>query len=87
MAHFAAPDSLHPIPCTPPQFTRSSSKYWVHPSHLLRVQLLVLRHMPVLVYGARAPEGAGNIASPEALREGARGVSGLISSGVGGWGA
>lgn len=32
---------------------RSTTKYWVAPRHVMRVQLAVLRHLPLLIFGRK----------------------------------
>jgi VTC domain len=64
------------------QFTRSTTKYWVHPSAVLRVKLHLLRHLPLLVYGAVDPTAAADMSSARALRRGATGTTSLVSSGA-----
>jgi SPX domain protein involved in polyphosphate accumulation len=98
-AHFVlsscTPDHLplscpSPAPLPPskhlptPQFTRSTTKYWVHPAHLTRLKLALCRHLPLLVYGARNPVHHGDIATPGALAAAGAAVRGLVSSGEGG---
>ena len=34
---------------------RATTKYWVAPEHVMRVQAYVIRHLPLLVFGR--PEG------------------------------
>lgn len=63
------------------QFTRSTTKYWVHPSNILRLKLALLRQLPLLVYGATDPLFAADISSSAALRSGSQGITSLISSG------
>eukprot|EP00894_Picocystis_sp_ML_P000997 jgi/Pico_ML_1/51514/g2535.t2 len=29
-----------------------TTKYWVHPKHVLRVKLLIIKHLPVLIFGS-----------------------------------
>lgn len=65
----------------PLQFTRATTKYWVHPGHVMRLKLALLRHLPLLVYGAADPVYRGDIASREALLAGSSGVTSLVSSG------
>uniref|UniRef100_A0A7S3UB82 SPX domain-containing protein n=1 Tax=Picocystis salinarum TaxID=88271 RepID=A0A7S3UB82_9CHLO len=36
----------------PDSFERKTTKYWVHPKHVLRVKLLVIKHLPVLIFGS-----------------------------------
>lgn len=91
----AAPSLLLLLSCpliSRPQFTRSTTKYWVHPSNLLRLKLALTKQLPLLVYGADDPVSSGDIAA--AAAEGADGapasqqhkVTSLVSSGVCAWG-
>lgn len=36
----------------PDSFERKTTKYWVHPKHVLRVKLLIIKHLPVLIFGS-----------------------------------
>lgn len=36
----------------PSAFQRTTTKYWVRPSELLRVKILVLKHLPILLFGS-----------------------------------
>lgn len=45
------------------QFTRSTSKYWVHPSNILRLKLALTKQLPLLVYGTDDPVSSGDIAA------------------------
>jgi hypothetical protein len=63
------------------QFTRATTKYWVHPGHVMRLKLALLRHLPLLVYGAADPVYRGDISSRAALLAGSSGVTSLVSSG------
>lgn len=63
------------------QFTRSTTKYWVHPSHTMRLKLALLQHLPLLIYGGADPVHRGDISSRAALRAGSGGVTSLVSSG------
>jgi SPX domain protein involved in polyphosphate accumulation len=72
------------------QFTRSTTKYWVHPSNILRLKLALTKQLPLLVYGADDPVSSGDITAVAA--EGADGaeattanqhkVTSLVSSGM-----
>jgi SPX domain protein involved in polyphosphate accumulation len=63
------------------QFTRSTTKYWVHPEHVTKVKLALLRHLPLLVYGAKDPVYHGDMASEESVQQEGAKVKGLVSSG------
>ncbi len=63
------------------QFVRTTTKYWVHPSNVLRLKLACARHLPVLVYGQASPVATGDT-SPQALRRQAAEATTLINSGV-----
>lgn len=45
------------------QFTRSTTKYWVHPSNILRLKLALTKQLPLLVYGTDDPVSSGDIAA------------------------
>jgi SPX domain protein involved in polyphosphate accumulation len=64
------------------QFTRATTKYWVHPGHVMRLKLALLRHLPLLVYGAADPVYRGDISSRAALLAGSSNVTSLVSSGA-----
>ena len=36
------------------QFLRSTTKYWVHPEHVMEVKLRILKHLPVLIFNRDA---------------------------------
>jgi NAD(P)H-dependent flavin oxidoreductase YrpB (nitropropane dioxygenase family) len=73
--------SAYLLSVPPLQFTRTTSKYWVHPQDILRLKLSLLQHLPLLVYGSTDPVMAGDISSSEALKAGSHGITSLISSG------
>jgi hypothetical protein len=52
------------------QFTRKTTKYWVHPSNILRLKLALTKQLPLLVYGADDPVSSGDIASVAAQEHG-----------------
>lgn len=72
------------------QFTRSTTKYWVHPSNVLRLKLALTKQLPLLVYGADDPVSSGGIAAAAEAAAGgsAQGsrnqhkVTSLVSSGA-----
>ncbi|CAD7700341.1 unnamed protein product [Ostreobium quekettii] len=36
----------------PEVFERKTVKYWVHPANVLRVKCMLIKHLPILIYGA-----------------------------------
>ncbi|KAF8068248.1 yippee-like protein [Scenedesmus sp. PABB004] len=80
-AEWTAPDQARPAAAAPR--TRSAAhtaKYWVAPRQVLRLKLALLRHLPLLVYGAADPAARGDAGSAAALRAGCAGVTSLVSS-------
>jgi hypothetical protein len=65
-------------PGSPLQFTRSTTKYWVHPSNILRLKLALTKQLPLLVYGADDPVSSGDVTAVAA--EGADGAEGTPAS-------
>lgn len=72
------------------QFTRKTTKYWVHPSNILRLKLALTKQLPLLVYGADDPVSSGDIAAVAAQEPGTKmcsldqqqhKVTSLVSSG------
>lgn len=70
----------------PKHFRRSTTKYWVHPSQVLRLKLALIKHLPILKYGCNRPRlrfGCGRQLSaaepPSALALGARDSSTISS--------
>lgn len=64
------------------QFTRNTTKYWVHSSNLLRLKVALTKQLPLLVYDADDPVSSGDIAAAAAgdSRQETQ-VSSLVSSG------
>jgi SPX domain protein involved in polyphosphate accumulation len=65
------------------QFTRSTTKYWVAPAHIMRLKLVLLRHLPLLVYGCADPVSSGDISAAAAAGAAAGSVGSPAARGGG----
>lgn len=40
----------------PTSFTRTTTKFWVHPADVLRLKTSIIKHLPILIYGKKKGE-------------------------------
>lgn len=63
----------------PDEFQRSTTKYWIHPSDITRVKSMIVKQLPILVYGQKSPSSV-DLGALNTLEGARKGVSSLISS-------